>query len=113
MKRRLQIRCGVTGQLAEQLQKWKNNAGETLTETLLAMMIAVLGLMILPGAILAAARINDRAEGTHMFMEEGRGTTENTTIKLELESGSGTTVELTGVTVKKDTYDGHSFYYYR
>lgn len=43
-------------------QKLKNNSGETLVETLFALLVVVLAMTMLAGSIVSAARINKSAE---------------------------------------------------
>ena len=43
-------------------RKLKNNSGETLVETLFALLVAVLAMTMLAGSIVSAARVNKGAE---------------------------------------------------
>ena len=43
-------------------QKLKSNSGETLVETLFALLVAVLAMTMLAGSIVSAARVNKGAE---------------------------------------------------
>ena len=47
-----------------------NNAGETLAETLVALIITALALLMLPGAVVAAARVNERVSDQVTYMEK-------------------------------------------
>lgn len=51
------------------LNRLRQRAGESLGETLAALLIATMGLTMLPGAIVTAARLNKRAEQRHSYAE--------------------------------------------
>ncbi len=46
-----------------------NKSGETMVETLVALIITTLALMMLPGAVVAAARVNARIGDQVIYME--------------------------------------------
>lgn len=50
-------------------KKIKSISGETLTETLVAVVMVSLALIMLPGAVVAAARVNAAAKKQVIFME--------------------------------------------
>ena len=50
-------------------KKLKSMSGETLTETLVAVVMVSLALIMLPGAVVAAARVNAAAKKQVIFME--------------------------------------------
>ncbi len=52
------------------LKKIKKNNAETLTETLVALIITALALLMLPGAVVAAARVNATVKQQVIFMEK-------------------------------------------
>ncbi len=52
------------------MKKLKQKTGETLTETLVALVIMALALIMLPGAVVAAARVNATMEKQVIFMEK-------------------------------------------
>ena len=52
------------------MKKLKQKTGETLTETLVALVIMALALIMLPGAVVAAARVNATTEKQVIFMEK-------------------------------------------
>lgn len=52
------------------LKRLKKNNGETLVETLVALIITALGLLMLPGAVVAAARVNAISEKQVIYMEK-------------------------------------------
>ncbi len=49
--------------------KLRDKSGETLVETLVALIITTLALMMLPGAVVAAARVNARIGDQVIYME--------------------------------------------
>lgn len=49
----------------------KSNDGESIAETMVSALIAVMALMIIAGAILTAARVNDTVEQQTLFINEG------------------------------------------
>ncbi|MBE5896677.1 MAG: hypothetical protein E7281_02835 [Lachnospiraceae bacterium] len=49
--------------------KLRDKSGETLVETLVALIITTLALMMLPGAVVAAARVNARISDQVIYME--------------------------------------------
>lgn len=51
-------------------RKLKQKKGETLVETLVSLVIIALALMMLPGAVVAAARVNAQVEKQVIFMEK-------------------------------------------
>ena len=50
-------------------KRLKSTSGETLTETLVAVIMVSLALIMLPGAVVAAARVNATAKKQVIFME--------------------------------------------
>lgn len=50
--------------------KLKRNNGETLAETLVSLVIISLALLMLPGAVVAAARVNAQKEKQVIYMEK-------------------------------------------
>lgn len=50
-------------------KRLKSTSGETLTETLVAVVMVSLALIMLPGAVVAAARVNAAAKKQVIFME--------------------------------------------
>ena len=52
------------------MKKLKRNNGETLAETLVSLVIIALALLMLPGAVVAAARVNAQKEKQVIYMEK-------------------------------------------
>ncbi len=73
--------------LKRRLQKQN---GESLVETLAAMLIIVLGMLALSGAIVAGARVNASAEsiGNLPTGKSGEGAAATITVKVEYDSSS-------------------------
>ena len=49
------------------MKKLKQHTGETLAEVLIAVLVMVTAFVILTGAVVSAARINDRALAKHNY----------------------------------------------
>lgn len=86
-------------------KKKKSTSGETLAETLVSVVIISLALLMLPGAVVAAARVNATAKKQVIYMENledaPTGVDAGTcTMTLSVE-GKTETIQLTGVEVKK------------
>ena len=85
-------------------RKLKSNAGETLVETLFALLVVGLAMTMLAGAIMAAARVN---KGARDF---------NTAFILDnAEEVSSVTVEISGktpISVSVNAYRTQNHYYY-
>lgn len=52
------------------IKKARSRRGETLVETLVALLIGVLALMMLPGAIIAATKANKAAAENSVYSED-------------------------------------------
>ncbi|WP_026664551.1 type II secretion system protein [Butyrivibrio sp. FC2001] len=52
------------------LKRLKSKKGESLIETLVALLIGVLALMMLPGAVVGAARANRKAAEQSVYSDE-------------------------------------------
>ncbi len=62
------------------MRKLKKNAGETLAETLVSLVIIALALLMLPGAVVAAARVNAKKEKQVIYMEKTPEAEEGTSV---------------------------------
>ena len=97
--------------------KLKEKKGESVAETLVAMLITVMGLMLLPGAIAAAARVNSRTEDMTIYVDKSDSSS-NTSVTGNLKMTTGEEVSGDEITVnmeiKKYTEkkSGKSIYYY-
>ncbi len=83
------------------MKKMKQTSGETLAETLASVVIISLALLMLPGAVVAAARVNATAKKQVIYMENREETLAGTckiTISID---GKSETIQLPGVEVKR------------
>lgn len=95
------------------MKKWKNNAGETIVETLVTMMILSLAVLMLAGAIVTSARINAQADNTETAFK----TSEMTEVEMqaeitEIKSGTGEALQEKKVTVPIKLYHTKNGYVY-
>ncbi len=75
----------------ELIRKIKSSYGETLTETLVALLIGALALVMIPGAIVAAAKANKAASDATVYqIDNGSSTSINVTLDI---GGYAETVE--------------------
>ena len=90
-------------------KKLKSNAGESLAETIVAMMIVTLAMLILAGALVSAAKINKKTRN----MDTSFSTAVEMTVTddtVEIVHGNGTNV---AVAVKSyTTNDKNKYQYY-
>ncbi len=86
------------------MKKLKNKAGETLGEVLVALLIVSLSFLILTGAVISAAKVNDKLKNEDVaFNTEGATSTDTTTIQIDGESVT--------VTVALHRTDNGYYYY--
>ena len=99
------------------MKKLRTKNGESLIETLVSVIIISLGMMLLVGSIIAAARINDRSMSDYMVTledETDAATNSCQASTVTVTYGSMTTdinVNLYTQTSKEGT--GRELYYYR
>lgn len=99
------------------IKKLRNTRGESLAETMAAFLIATLGLTMLPGAIVTAARVNRAAEQQYVRAERLNPVAETGTSPstVSLFPG-GDTADVLDVTVYRDdpgsNQAGDSYYFY-
>ena len=60
--------------------KLRDKSGETLVETLVALIITTLALMMLPGEVVAAARVNARIGDQVIYMERTKDAANGTNV---------------------------------
>lgn len=70
-------------------KKLRSASGETLAETMVAMVIVVLGMMLLAGAIVAAAKVNASAREQNAWSDTVNGATEIVTIHASYTNAAG------------------------
>jgi hypothetical protein len=107
-------------------RKLKSKKGESLAETLVALLISTMALMILAGALVAASKVNYKVEKTDTFMAyQTADGASNSTSELEASdiviktSDAGAPISIseldkTSVKVHKDEYTvgEEKMYYY-
>lgn len=87
-------------------RKLKSNAGETLVETLFALLVVGLAMTMLAGAIMAAARVNKGARdfNTAFILDNAEKVSSSVTVKIS---------EKTPISVNAyQTNDQNHYYYY-
>ena len=87
-------------------RKLKSNAGETLVETLFALLVVGLAMTMLAGAIMAAARVNKGARdfNTAFIRDNAEKVSSSVTVKIS---------EKTPISVNAyQTNDQNHYYYY-
>ena len=95
------------------MRKMRIRAGETLLETLLSIFILSMGMLLLSGAVLSAARVNARAErmlnpvpATPMEFAEPDL---SHTFRVELQNAEGTIIAEIPVNAREES-NGDFFY---
>ena len=87
------------------LKRLKQNKGETLTETLASVVIISLALLMLPGAVVAAARVNASAKKQVIYMENvedaAEGVDTGTCDFVFSVTGNTTTLKVENIKVKR------------
>ena len=107
-------------------EKLHTPAGESLIETLVALLIAAMGMMVLPGAIISAARANRAAADAYTYMNavkaDGSDSSPHVGGFSEINIYPGTTpdpgkkVSIKVESMKETnqaTDDAKAFYYYK
>ena len=93
-------------------KKLKSTSGETLVETLFAMLVIVLAVMVIAGGVVTAARINKKAKDldTTFQMSNVVTVTDEAKTKVTITHGS---VALGEVSIDAwQTNDNNKYYYY-
>lgn len=95
-------------QVSEFMKKIRSKKGETIAETLVAMMIVAMSLTILAGAIVSAAKVNSKVKNAEVSFINDGGDGEIISTKAVLKIGD----------VEKASFDvyafntGNGYYYY-
>ena len=88
------------------MNKLRNNRGETLVESLVSILIAVLAFGILATSVVTAEKINAKTRNTDVMFRYDEATKQDQDKKIELKgavkSGSGTVL----------LYESNGYYYY-
>lgn len=109
-----EIRTLFSGSLDMIERKLKDTSGETLIETLVALAIACLGLLLLPGAIAASARTNQAAEKYSFYApkgESGEGQSSETTVTDGTVNIEGVSVNVKINTTTRGTGENQTTFY--
>ena len=86
------------------MKKLKQKIGESIAETLVAVLILSLSFLMLTGAVVTAARLNHRAQNADVaFVSASSGETRNVTVSLD---GVAADVEVT----VHQTENGYYYY---
>ena len=67
--------------------KLREKAGESLIETMVSLLIAVLALTLLPGAIIASSKVNSTAEEQSLYVGDGD---EESDVTITIDTSSTT-----------------------
>ena len=86
------------------MNKLRDNRGETLVESLVSILIAVLAFGILATSVVTAEKINAKTRNTNVMFhyDETNKTKKDIELKGAVESGSG----------KVSLYENNGYYYY-
>lgn len=94
------------------IKKFKKNKGETLSETLFALLIIALALIMLPGAVVSASKVNHAVKNTTLFGSAGAENSiagsivQITVTESASGEGVGETSDVNGISVKG--YEGNN-----
>ena len=89
-------------------RKLKARAGESVAETLVAVLIMALAFLILTGAVLAAARVNERVKNEDVAFAKSDGDPAAptvTSVSVSLDGGSAEPYNV-------NLYEKNGYYYY-
>ena len=90
------------------MNKLRNNRGETLVESLVSILIAVLAFGILATSVVTAEKINAKTRNTNVMFRYATKPTDPPTVMLTGEGASG---KKTG-SGKVSLYENNGYYYY-
>lgn len=85
------------------------SAGESIVETLVTMIILSLAVIMLSGAVVTSARVNQKADNTDTAFVTDEETTEDGTVKISASGGNATDAVSLKVNVHK-TKNGYTYY---
>ena len=90
-------------------KKIKNSRGESIAETLVAVLISAMAMTILAGAIGAAGKVGLAARKAYVYMDSENGSSEKISADITIEGES-----IENIQVYKDSYenDGSTINYY-
>lgn len=87
------------------MKKWRSNAGETLPETLVALLIVVLTFLFLTGAVISAAKTNNALKNGTM---SSRDALTDDSFSVTVNGKAITGAKQYAITMQ----DGYKYYYY-
>lgn len=90
------------------MNKLRDNRGETLVESLVSILIAVLAFGILATSVVTAEKINAKTRNTNVMFQYATTSTNSPTVTLTGEEASG---KKTG-SGKVLLYENNGYYYY-
>lgn len=95
------------------LRRLRRRGGESLAEALAALLIATLGLTMLPGALVAAARVNREAEKQYVRVRQTEAKkVEGAVVTLSLGAAAADTLSVTVYCDDLTPESGQRGYYY-
>ena len=89
------------------MKKLKSKLGETISETLVALLISTFALMILAGAVVSAATINSRISHTDVVFSKDAAESGSSTVTISMDGS-----DITPVEVSVDVYTTENGYIY-
>ena len=93
------------------MKKISSKKGESIAETLVAMMIVAMSLTILAGAIVTSARVNSKIKNQEQaFIHDSADTTGTGTVNIS-GNNSGKDISI-GIDVNLHKSEGDRYYYY-
>lgn len=93
------------------MNKLRNNRGETLVESLVSILIAVLAFGILATSVVTAEKINAQTRNTDVMFQYATKPTDPKNPPTVTLTGEGTSVKKTG-SGKVSLYKSNGYYYY-
>lgn len=91
------------------MKKKSNNKGETITETLVSLLLISLAMLMLPGAIVASAKLNKAVENEIVYPQEGTKNSNVAGLKIKLTC-EGQSSTYTGISVNRYGDEGDGLY---
>ena len=89
------------------MNKLRDNRGETLIESLVSVLIAVLAFAVLATSVVTAEKINAKTRNTNVMFRYDRATKQDKEIELKVAGKSGKS-DSDNVTL----YESNGYYYY-
>mgnify|MGYP004697542289 CR=1 FL=1 len=93
------------------MNKLRDNRGETLVESLVSILIAVLAFGILATSVVTAEKINAKTRNTDVMFQYATKPTDPTNSPTVMLTGEGASGKKTG-SGKVSLYENNGYYYY-